>query len=90
MKTYTLIVTGRVQGVGYRSYVCSTALSMGINGFVRNLEDGTVEIVAQHDDHNIIEKFIENAKKAPYPMKVENVNRGIVEMKAFDGFTIQI
>jgi acylphosphatase len=41
------LVTGRVQGVGYRAYVRSTALGLGIAGWTRNLPDGRVELSAQ-------------------------------------------
>ncbi|MEM3241087.1 MAG: acylphosphatase [Candidatus Micrarchaeaceae archaeon] len=38
---------GVVQGVGYRSFVASAALRHGITGFVKNLPEGSVEILAQ-------------------------------------------
>ncbi len=38
------IVHGIVQGVGYRALVRSTAMSLGLRGFVRNVPDGSVEI----------------------------------------------
>lgn len=40
------IVRGRVQGVGFRYFVEKQAVSLGINGYVRNLDDGTVETYA--------------------------------------------
>ncbi|WP_246589298.1 acylphosphatase [Methanofollis formosanus] len=40
-------VNGRVQGVGYRSYVAGCAARTGVAGYVRNLPDSTVEIVAE-------------------------------------------
>jgi acylphosphatase len=40
------IVYGRVQGVGYRNFVKVAAQKLGLKGFARNLEDGTVEVVA--------------------------------------------
>lgn len=40
------IVRGRVQGVGFRNFVEKRAVSLGINGYVRNLDDGTVETYA--------------------------------------------
>jgi acylphosphatase len=40
------IVKGRVQGVGYRMFVLSAAQSLGLTGYVRNLDDGNVEVLA--------------------------------------------
>jgi acylphosphatase len=40
------LVSGMVQGVGYRFFTQSAAEKLGINGFVRNLRDGRVEVLA--------------------------------------------
>jgi acylphosphatase len=40
-------VHGRVQGVGFRWWVRSQALELGLDGFARNLPDGRVEVLAQ-------------------------------------------
>lgn len=40
-------VTGRVQGVYFRAWVCDQAQSLDLTGWVRNLRDGTVEVLAQ-------------------------------------------
>ena len=44
-KSMKLSVTGRVQGVGYRAWCKATSRKMGLKGWVRNIEDGCVEIV---------------------------------------------
>jgi acylphosphatase len=41
------IVYGRVQGVGFRFFVLQQAVEMGLNGWVRNLPEGTVEVLAE-------------------------------------------
>ncbi|MGP9819899.1 acylphosphatase [Salinarimonas sp. NSM] len=40
-----IVVTGRVQGVGYRAFAASRATEIALRGFVRNREDGSVESV---------------------------------------------
>ena len=44
-----IIVSGRVQGVGFRAWAAREAARFGITGLVRNLPDGTVEIFAEGD-----------------------------------------
>ena len=44
------LVTGRVQGVGFRYFVKTKAVALGVKGRVRNLEDGRVEVMAQANE----------------------------------------
>jgi len=43
----TLLISGRVQGVGYRAFVRRHALDLGLTGQAENLADGRVEVVAE-------------------------------------------
>lgn len=43
MRRVRFVVTGRVQGVGFRWFVRAEARPLGINGWIRNREDGAVE-----------------------------------------------
>jgi acylphosphatase len=47
MERITAVARGRVQGVGYRHFVQECAHATGVHGYVRNLIDGTVEMVAE-------------------------------------------
>jgi acylphosphatase len=49
VKTVRIKVYGKVQGVGFRYYTLRQANKLGVKGWVRNVQDGTVEIVAQGD-----------------------------------------
>ena len=53
-----LLVSGLVQGVNFRWFVQETAKSMGINGWVKNLPDGTVEIECESKSEMEYRKFI--------------------------------
>lgn len=46
-ETRRLLVTGTVQGVGFRAWTEATAGALGLDGWVRNRHDGSVEIVAK-------------------------------------------
>ncbi len=56
MAVWELTVTGRVQGVGFRWYVKHLAQDMGVRGYVRNLPDSSVRIIAQAEQ-DILERF---------------------------------
>ena len=47
MQRIHMVVKGRVQGVGFRYFIHDAAAKMDVTGFVRNLPDGSVEIVAE-------------------------------------------
>lgn len=74
-----LLVSGQVQGVSYRSFVSHIAGQMKINGKVKNLEDGDVEIVCECKTENGLEKFMKAIKRNDAIMEVKNIR--IVEKK---------
>ncbi|HUU76370.1 MAG TPA: acylphosphatase [Methanoregulaceae archaeon] len=53
MKKISATVTGRVQGVGYRYYVTDLAKDLGLCGYVKNNQDGTVEVVAEGEEERL-------------------------------------
>lgn len=72
MVTRHLIVTGRVQGVGYRNYMVHKARQFNIAGWVRNLSDGSVEAVIQGTAENV-DALILRAHRGPPKAVVSNV-----------------
>lgn len=63
MKEWHIRVTGRVQGVGFRAHVFKLAQQHHITGFVRNGQDGSVEICAQGNDREI-QAFLNHLKES--------------------------
>lgn len=62
MKQIYVTVYGQVQGVGFRYFSQMKAIQYGIRGWVRNCEDGSVEIVAQGSDDNL-HLFLEDVRR---------------------------
>ncbi|MGT2829958.1 acylphosphatase [Streptococcus hillyeri] len=86
MKKLRILVSGRVQGVGFRYSTYALALEIGdIYGRVWNNDDGTVEILAQSDDSAKMAKFIQEIRKGP--SRFAKVTYVDVTMTRFDDFT---
>jgi len=66
------IISGRVHGVGYRNFVKSIASEMNLKGFVANLPDGSVEVLAQ-GDLGVLKVFINHLAVGPKGCDVRSV-----------------
>jgi len=66
------LVQGRVQGVGFRWYVHREASELDLRGWVRNTEDGEVEVVAHGDAANLAE-LRASLKRGPRGSRVDRV-----------------
>ncbi len=71
-KTVRLYIEGTVQGVFYREFIKENAEKNNIKGFVRNLEDGKVEVFIEGDNADI-DKMIEICRKGPKHSQIRNV-----------------
>ncbi|WP_043501270.1 acylphosphatase [Georgenia sp. SUBG003] len=81
-----LVVHGRVQGVGYR-YSCELAAErLGVSGWVRNNDDGTVEAVVEGAE-SAVESLIEWARQGPRHADVSRVEIRQEEPEGLRGFT---
>lgn len=67
-----LMISGRVQGVGYRHHMTMQARALSLTGWCRNLPDGRVEAWVQGPRHRV-EQLIEWAQKGPEAAIVEDV-----------------
>lgn len=69
-----LVITGRVQGVGYRMWARREARRLGLRGWVRNLSDGSVEALAIGDTAEI-DAFVDACHSGPSMARVMGVRR---------------
>ena len=68
-----VIFHGRVQGVNFRANASELATSLGLNGWIRNLADGTVEAHFEGKEERIME-MIERSKTELFPAIVDSVD----------------
>ncbi len=66
-----IIVSGRVQGVGFRYYIARIAGEMGLSGYAKNLFTGEVEIAAE-GRKEFLDILIEKAKEGPGNSRVSS------------------
>ena len=66
------VISGRVQGVGFRYFTQDAARREGLHGFVRNNDDGTVEAVAEGES-DALERFERAIRRGPSRARVEHV-----------------
>jgi len=67
------VVKGRVQGVCYRMFACEEAMGLGLTGWVRNVPDGSVEILAEGDPA-ALEKFLKICMEGPPLARVSKID----------------
>jgi len=92
MEWYRFISKGRVQHVFYRKFVSQALMRVGYNGYVRNLDDGTVEtVVFIVDEDTDLPKVLQILKEGSPMSKVEEIDYEVidhVDMET-DGFEIR-
>ena len=67
------VIAGRVQGVGFRWFTHDTAAREGVHGWVRNLADGRVEVVAEGDASSL-DRLEAAVRRGPGSARVEQVD----------------
>ena len=84
------VVTGRVQGVGYRNFVEHTAGKIRVDGYVRNRRDGTVEVFAMGPPEELL-KLRKALERGPMMAQVARVYEepSAVEEKYAGNFTVE-
>lgn len=83
------VVSGRVQGVGFRMFVTDRAAFEGLHGWVRNREDGSVEIAAE-GEKEALERFERALWQGPRLARVDDVEMSDDVPRGLQtGFTIR-
>jgi len=68
-----MIISGRVQGVFFRANTKSKAQSLNLSGWVKNLSDGSVEVVAE-GPHDILADFVRWCHRGPAAATVDGID----------------
>jgi len=90
MEWYRFIIFGRVQGVYYRKSVSQNMMKKQFKGYIQNLPDGTVEVVAEVFDDEF-DTFMQILKEGSPLSSVEDVKYEIINDAKFstDGFEVR-
>ena len=85
-----LIIYGKVQGVGFRYFTYKTAKELNLNGWVKNLHDGTVETVFTGNAENVF-KMKEKLKDGPPRATVQDIQEMelTTDTDSFQDFSIR-
>jgi acylphosphatase len=86
--SYRFVVSGRVQGVGFRAAVQGKALFLGLSGWVRNRDDGAVEGLAGGNSSDL-ERFREFLHQGPPAARVTNVEWSASNEETQEGFLVR-
>jgi len=68
-----IIIHGRIQKAGYRDFIDEAAFNLNLTGQVKNLDDGTVQIICEGEKDNI-KKLLKIVNISQYPIRVEKID----------------
>lgn len=88
MAAYRYLVSGRVQGVGFRYYALREAQALGVAGYARNLPDGRVEVVAEASEESLAQ-FEERLRQGPSFASVHSLDKSLAGSRGGSGFSIR-
>ncbi len=80
MKRLHLVISGRVQGVGFRYFCYEEAQRLGLTGYARNRPDGTVEAEVQGEEE-ALHAFKKAVEKGPRAARVSEIQNNEIEVQ---------
>ncbi|MDK9694869.1 MAG: acylphosphatase [Siculibacillus sp.] len=86
---YRVVLSGRVQGVGFRAWIERTARSLDLSGWVRNRRDGSVEAVFA-GSATAVDDMISRCRRGPDHARVEVLERHEESAEPPPGFQIRM
>ncbi|MFA5258509.1 MAG: acylphosphatase [Candidatus Pacearchaeota archaeon] len=87
MKSVRVYISGTVQGVMFRKFIEEQANLIGVRGFVRNMDDGKVEVIIEGINEKV-DKMIEACKTGNKHAQVRDVLVQEIKYQGFEGFKI--
>ena len=88
MKRLRIHVSGKVQGVFYRASTQAKAKELGLNGWVKNAEDGSVLIEAEGEELKL-DKLVDWCRQGPSAAQVNAVETEEVQPQGVNGFEVR-
>jgi acylphosphatase len=85
MTAKRLVISGRVQGVGFRAWMSAQAEALGVSGWVRNRRDGSLEAVVDGDTA-AVEELLRACRRGPRHADVTAIEEDLAEPVAEPGF----
>jgi len=90
MESYRILVTGKVQRVYYRKFISQALMQLDIQGYIKNLSNGKVEVVARiyDDDYNAV---LETLRRGSPLSQVSDIAVEVMDKDdiVYDGFEIR-
>ena len=83
----TILISGNVQGVGYRAFVQRHALDLGLSGYAENLADGRVEVVVEGQKSEL-EYLLVKLKLGPTHAYVNDLEVSWGQVAKLEGFYV--
>jgi acylphosphatase len=85
MRARRVVIRGRVQGVGYRDWMLSEATRLGVQGWVRNRPDGTVEALVDGEEA-AVRALLSACRRGPMLARVDEITEDFADPPEGPGF----